>query len=348
MKPEISIIVPVYNVEKFLIRCVESLKNQTLQDIEIILVDDGSTDGSGKICDDLEKNDQRIRVIHKQNEGQGIARNSGIEIAEGKYAAFVDSDDFMEEKTYQYMVNQMEDCKADLGCFGYTHDNSEGSSIYQSKIRDRVYLAEEVKKEFVLHFFGDDPLDDDMRGVSACMSVYRMELIKEHKIRFPSERKVLSEDTLFNLEFCRFAKTAVSCSEIFYHYCLQQNSFSRGYSKERLAKTAEFTEILSGYAEEFGIKDQTGNRIKMVLWIGLLDAVKQEVNREGVSDYLALRVSVKEICTRKYVLELLKTFSIKGINKKQQLFFYCIKYKQYSLLIMLAYLRGRQGLQSRG
>ena len=81
MRPEISIIVPVYNVEKFLMRCVESLRNQILQELEIILVDDGSTDESGKICDDLERKDQRIRVIHKQNEGQGIARNSGIEIA---------------------------------------------------------------------------------------------------------------------------------------------------------------------------------------------------------------------------------------------------------------------------
>lgn len=346
MKPEISIIVPVYNVEKYLIRCVESLKNQTLQNLEIILIDDGSTDHSGKICDKLQKEDQRIKVIHKQNEGQGIARNLGIEIAEGKYVAFVDSDDYIEEETYQYMLNQMKDCKADLGCFGYTHDNSEGNSIYQSKIKDRIYFEEEVKTEFVLHFFGDDPMEDDMRGVSACMSIYRLSLIKENKICFPSERKVLSEDTLFNLEFCRFAKTAVASSRIFYHYCLQQNSFSRGYSKERLKKTAEFMKILSDYSEEFGIQEQTRNRIKMVLWVSLLDAVKQEVNRRKMSDYWRMRESVKEICTRKYVLELLKTFPIKGLNKKQKLFYFCMKYKQYFFLMMLAYLRNRQGLQS--
>lgn len=346
MKPEISIIVPVYNVEKYLTRCVESLKNQTIQNLEIILIDDGSTDESGKICDELKKEDQRIKVMHKQNEGQGIARNFGIEIAEGEYVAFVDSDDYIEEETYQYMLNQMKACKADLACFGYTHDNSEGSSIYQSKIKDRVFLDDEVKKEFVLHFFGDNPVEDDMRGVSACMSVYSMELIKEHKIRFPSERKVLSEDTLFNLEFCRFAETVVSCSRIFYHYCLQQNSFSRGYSKERLGKTAEFMEILSGYSEKFGIQEQTRNRIKMVLWISLLDAVKQEVSRTEITDYWKLRVTVREICTRDYVLELLKTFSVKGLGKKQQLFFTCMKHKQYFLLIILAYLRNRQGLQT--
>ena len=86
--------------------------------------------------------------------------------------------------------------------------------------------------------------------------------------------------------------------------------------------------------------------IKMVLWISLLDAVKQEVSRTEITDYWKLRVTVREICTRDYVLELLKTFSVKGLGKKQQLFFTCMKHKQYFLLIILAYLRNRQGLQT--
>lgn len=346
MQPVLSIIVPVYNVEKYLTRCVGALIDQTLSNIEIILVDDGSKDTSGILCDELSKEDPRIKVIHKQNEGQGIARNCGIEIANGKYAAFVDSDDFVDKETYRYMITQIEACGADLGCFGYTHDNPAGSSIYQSKIRERIYRSEEVKREFVLHFFGDDPLDDDLRGVSACMSVYRMDIIKEHGIRFPSERKVLSEDTVFNLEFCRYVKVAVSCKRIFYHYCLQQDSFSRGYSKERLGKTAEFMEILSDYAEEYEIKELTDNRIKMVLWVSLLDAVKQEVKQKGMHSYLTLRAAVREICNREYVLNFLKTFHTKGLNKKQKLFFYCIKYKQYFLLSLLAYMRSRRGLQN--
>lgn len=346
MQTVLSIIVPVYNVEKYLTRCVESLKKQTLSELEIILVNDGSKDASGDICDRLAAEDFRIRVIHKRNEGQGIARNRGMEIAEGKYAAFVDSDDYVEEETYQYMITQMEACNADVGCFGYTHDSPEGSSIHQSNIRERVYNGEEVKKEFVLHFFGDDPRDDDMRGVSACMSVYRMDIIRCHKVCFPSERKVLSEDTLFNLEFCRYAGTAVSSSRIFYHYCLQQNSFSRGYSRERLGRTSDFMGILSGYAKEYGIEEQTGSRIQMVLWVSLLDAVKQEVRWTGLSDYLTLRRSVREICNREYVLKLIKSFDTEGLNKKQKLFFLCVKYKQYFLLILLAYVRGRRGLQN--
>ena len=95
--PSISIIVPVYKVEKYLDRCVESLVRQTFDDIEIILVDDGSPDKSGKMCDEWEKKDERIRVIHKKNGGLSEARNYGIEAARGDYVAFIDSDDWIDD-----------------------------------------------------------------------------------------------------------------------------------------------------------------------------------------------------------------------------------------------------------
>lgn len=345
MMAVLSVIVPVYNVEGYIERCVESLRGQTLEEIEILLIDDGSTDRSGAICDRLAAEDTRIRVIHKKNEGQGLARNCGIEISKGRYVTFVDSDDYMEKEAYRYLIEKAESHQADVICFGYSKDDQYGNSMYKSKIRGRCYSGDEVKKKFALHFFGDDPEDDDMRGVSACMSVYRMDMIKEHGIRFPSERKVLSEDTIFNLEFCRFANTAVSCEEIFYHYCIQWNSFSRGYSKERLGKAAEFMEILFGYAEEFGVESSTANRINMVLWIILLDTLKKEIAHKKVSGYPALRASVHEICNREYVLKLIDSLNTKGMGIKQKLFYQCIRQKNYFLLIIMTYMRNKTGLQ---
>lgn len=345
MGPILSVIVPVYNTKDYIERCVESLCGQTLKEIEILLIDDGSTDGSGDVCDRLAMKDARIKVLHKQNEGQGIARNCGIEAAKGKYVTFIDSDDYMEKEAYQYLVEKAAEYQTDVICFGYSKDDPYGSSMYKSKIRGRCYLGEEVKREFALHFFGDDPEDDDMRGVSACMSVYRMGIIKEHKICFPSERKVLSEDTIFNLEFCRFADIAVSCERIFYHYCIQADSFSRGYSKERLEKTAEFMKILSGYAKEWEIESLTANRIQMVLWVSLLDAVRKETARKGLSDYPALRSSIHEICNKEYVLRLMDSLDTKGMGLKQKVFFQCMKRKSYFFLIILTYLRNRNGLQ---
>ena len=101
MDVKVSVIVPVYNVEKYLDRCLDSIINQTLNEIEIILVDDGSTDSSGEKCDEYKKKDLRIKVIHKKNKGLGYARNSGLEVATGKYIAFVDSDDYIDRRMFE-------------------------------------------------------------------------------------------------------------------------------------------------------------------------------------------------------------------------------------------------------
>ena len=102
--PKVSIIVPVYNVEKYLRRCIDSILRQTLTDIEVILVDDGSFDSSGKICEEYARKDSGLRVIHQKNAGVAVARNTGLDIASGDYIAFVDSDDYIEPNMYQSMM----------------------------------------------------------------------------------------------------------------------------------------------------------------------------------------------------------------------------------------------------
>ena len=105
-KPSLSIVVPVYNTEKYLKQCVDSLTSQTLNEIEIILVDDGSTDGSGAICDEYAAKDSRIKVIHKENGGLGFARNSGLEMAQGEFVGFVDSDDWVDLDFFEKLLGK--------------------------------------------------------------------------------------------------------------------------------------------------------------------------------------------------------------------------------------------------
>ena len=114
MEELISIIVPVYNVEKYLEKCVDSIINQTYKNIEIILVDDGSKDNSGKICDIIKEKDERIKVIHKQNGGLSDARNAGLKIAKGTYIGFVDSDDYIAEDMYQTLYSLSKEKNADI------------------------------------------------------------------------------------------------------------------------------------------------------------------------------------------------------------------------------------------
>lgn len=111
---KISIIVPCFKVEKYLERCLDSLRNQMLQEVEIILVDDGSPDRVPQICDEYARRDSRIKVVHKENEGLGYARNSGLNIASGDYVAFVDSDDFVELNMYQTLYDEAQKENADV------------------------------------------------------------------------------------------------------------------------------------------------------------------------------------------------------------------------------------------
>ena len=115
-KPLISIIVPVYKVEKYLNRCIHSIVNQTMKDLEIILVDDGSPDTCPKMCDDWAKKDKRIKVIHQKNKGLSAARNHGIKISKGKYIGFVDSDDYIDKYMYENMVSVLIKEQGDMCC----------------------------------------------------------------------------------------------------------------------------------------------------------------------------------------------------------------------------------------
>lgn len=132
---KVSIIVPVYNVEKYIEKCIDSLINQTLKDIEIILIDDGSTDRSGLLCDQLAKQDNRIKVIHKENSGVSSARNLGLDNAEGEYVGFVDPDDWCETDMFEQMYTLGSQSNADAIICGYYHENGNEKSIEIPKMK---------------------------------------------------------------------------------------------------------------------------------------------------------------------------------------------------------------------
>jgi len=131
MKDMISVIVPVYNVEKYLPQCVESIQNQDHRNLEILLIDDGSTDSSGAICDRYAAGDARIRVIHQKNGGAAAAKNAGLRVASGTYLSFVDSDDFLEPNVYGYMLKVLTGAQADAAQFAFRN-------VYQDRTEDQV------------------------------------------------------------------------------------------------------------------------------------------------------------------------------------------------------------------
>lgn len=234
--PKVSIIVPIYNVQKYLKRCMDSILSQTLKDIEIIMVDDGSPDNCPVMCDDYAKRDERIRVIHKKNGGLGFARNSGLEIATGEFIAFVDSDDYIAPNMYENLYVTAKEYNLDtVYCNINFYDNENVITPRYEVKTPTFFIGKEDVKIFLLDMIGPKPQYN--RNVkylmSACRVIYSRRLIEEHNIKFCSEKKNISEDIIFHLEYLPKANKIGFLPEAFYYYCYNESSLTNQFSKEK-------------------------------------------------------------------------------------------------------------------
>ena len=238
MEPLISIIVPIYNVSKYLDRCMDTILNQTYKNLEIIMVDDESPDDCGKKCDEYAKKDERIVVIHKENAGLGMARNSGLEVAKGKYVGFIDSDDYVSIDMFQKLYETLQKNNADT-CFGRYYDvDSEGNAREAREYYKRVLYKKDQVKELILGMIGSLPGEpgDVEIGMSVWKSLYSMELIKEYNLRFPSEREFISEDIVFHMEYLQKAQCVAVCDNFGYYYCDNGASLTKSYKADRFER----------------------------------------------------------------------------------------------------------------
>lgn len=236
MDIKVSIIVPVYNVEKYLSRCMNTLLNQSLKDIEIILVDDGSPDNCPSICDEYKKMDSRVQVCHKANEGLGFARNSGLQLARGEYVAFCDSDDYVKLEAYETLYNSAKRLNADVVYGAFYKETAPGIWDEQRKASQEEIIEGNNIKEYLLDMLACAPYVKAERkhDMSSCMSIYKRELITEFNIKFTSERVNASEDTIFNIDFLKHTNRIAIIPYTFYYYCLNGTSLTQTFLPEKL------------------------------------------------------------------------------------------------------------------
>lgn len=229
MNKYLSVIVPVYNVENSLAKCIDSIKNQTFTDLEIILINDGSTDNSGKTCDDYAKNDSRIKVIHQKNSGVSAARNTGIKISTGDYLTFVDSDDWLEMDMYEEMCKIVQK-ESDIDIIMCDFKNIKNNSVVQisADIRKGFYSKQEIIAELyptllVTENFGRIPI------VSVWSCLFKSILLKNKNINF-NEKLLYSEDYLFMAEVMVNAKSFYYLKgNYFYNYLQYEDSRSKKF-----------------------------------------------------------------------------------------------------------------------
>ena len=245
-KPKVSIIVPCYGVEKYLDRCMESIVNQTLKDIEIILVDDGSPDRVPQMCDNQAKKDSRIKVIHKKNAGLGYARNSGLDIATGEYVAFVDSDDFVDSKMYETLYDNAKNENADAVFCGYKKEVKGGRWLNKSDFKSKTTLLGDDIFQFVLGMIASAPYEKAERlfSMSVWHSLYKKQIIDSCKIEFVSERDVAAEDLPFQCDFMNKAKRVLCIPDCYYYYCLNSSSLTVTFKSDKYIKYKRLCSVI--------------------------------------------------------------------------------------------------------
>ena len=221
-KPLVSVIVPVYNTEKYLPRCVKSILGQTYYNLELLLVDDGSTDRSGQVCEDYAAMDSRVKVICKNNGGVSSARNAGIDNAKGEFIVFVDSDDWIDKNALEYLMNAVQKEKTEIVMMSFDNRNNKvikaGFNIKCKRFDINTTEAERWKELFahgILHVVWG--------------KIYFAEIIKKHNIRF-NPQITYGEDTMFLFEYLTHCEKIFVSNEIIYHYNkLNDNAATRKY-----------------------------------------------------------------------------------------------------------------------
>lgn len=281
--PKVSIIVPIYNVEKYLDRCVQSLLKQTLKEIEIILVDDESPDNCPKMCDEYAKKDSRIKIVHKKNGGLGFARNSGLEVATGEYVTFCDSDDYVELETYETLYNEASTKDLDI-CY-FKHRRFTDGDEFINVVRDNkkyYFSGKDEVDSFLLNIVGKDPLKPGQSffSMSVCMGIFKLKTILDSGIRFVSERTVASEDLIFDINFIPHTKKIGVLPNVFYNYYINPSSITTSFND---AKYQRMIKLLKVVKEEL-LKNYSWEQIKNHYYSQQLRIIKTAMRYESKSN----------------------------------------------------------------
>ena len=249
--PKISIIVPVYKVEPYLKRCVDSILHQTFTDFECILVDDGSPDNCPDICDEYARKDKRIRVVHKENGGLSDARNAGLDIAQGEYIGFVDGDDYIHPQTYEIMLKAMSSAKAEIGCLNYTFiQPNEEEKFCRYNINNIIENMQVIDSNMFLEQF--DKYFRAVSWISACTKLYRRDVFENN--RYPYGKT--DEDSYMLHHVIAECSKVVRIEVPLYYYVWTAGSISRSeFSAKRFDKNGANIDRVK-FFEKKGIKKQ--------------------------------------------------------------------------------------------
>ncbi len=320
--PRISVVVPVYKTKLYLEKCINSILSQSFTDFEMILVDDGSPDDSGKMCDTLSKKDERIKVVHKENGGLTSARIAGLEKANGEYIAFVDSDDYLHEDYLLNLFNAIKQQNAELAICGYYVVKGESQTPVYLPYKKNSLNKSEIDDKYILPLIGRiyDGKHLNLPGFM-CVRMFKKSCMALEM--FVSEREFFTEDDVFNILYAEKVNNIAIINEPLYYYVQHDQSLTNCYRKGKLHMLQNRYNFCEKWLMEKDLYQKGENR----LIAAAVSAVNACIdNAVLLNDYRLFKNEINEIRKTKLYLEGFLNVNPNSLATSQKLNYYLLKF----------------------
>lgn len=338
--PEISVIVPVYRAEEFLLRCTDAVLTQSFSDFELLLIDDGSPDGSGALCDDIAAQDARVRVFHKENGGVSSARNLGMQEAQGRFLAFVDADDWFAPEALQTLYQTACEHEADsAGCAHYKAFPEGGEEVERGALPPGVYEGDALREGIVNRLLGDRlGRGDALLNGFVWRFLFDAAIIRREGLQFVG---AYLEDELFLMEYFCHAKRLAMTDAPLYFYLQNPQSVTRNYLPDYMETFHHFMELKSALVERFSLADARPQWRENSNWSGLLIAVGNEFAPGNPASLAKKRAAVKGFTERHEMRRAMRRLHPKGQSRNKQLVTMLLRHRLFFLLSLLYAIKNR-------
>ena len=336
--PEISVIVPVYQAEKFVEKCVESVKNQTFSDWELLLVDDGCTDGSPALCDRFAAEDDRVRVFHrKKNGGVSAARNLALEEAKGSWIAFLDADDRYEPEFLQTMYGLCREAGADTAACAHLNFWADGTERPELALPAGMYDAAGIRERIVGPLLGDRLTQPVFNGF-IWRFLFSRQLLRRAHITFEG---AYLEDELFLMEYFSNARRLAVTDRPLYRYLENPASATHRYMPDYLQVFQRFLERKAAIVEKYGLSAARPQWRADTVWAGLLIAVGNEYAKSNPKSPREKQKAVEAICAQPEFARAIRELCPRGLGRNKQVVADLIGSGRFGTLTALYRLKNR-------
>ena len=334
MSVKISVIIPVYKVEHYIHQCIDSVLSQTLRDIEIILVDDGSPDRCGEVCDEYAQRDARIKVIHKVNGGLMSAWKAGVEIATGQYLGFVDSDDWVDRDMYEKMYTKASQYQADIVCCGLIQQSPFHSQRSEVDMPGGLYGEADIVEKIYPSVINNGTYLG--RGISPnrVTKLYSAKIVRDN-LQYCSEDVVFGEDMLLTFSTILDAKTIYICTNFHpYHYRTNPASITGSYNAESWQGILKLNTHLLKIANEkdvYNFEQQIASDLISLSMIAIGNEFHQNNNKTSANKLVA----IKDICTNEQLVKNLKNIDVSKFKSSKRIQISLITHQCYRSIFLV-------------